>query len=410
MAIIPLDLATPRETFSKEQRYGHLLDSPLRANVGIQRERFENLFFQHSVRGYASTMALVVPEHRGWAHLASLKMQVRAVELLRDKVEQHPPTLEESKTTVLPGLYGIFRTECINQNVPAAACHAKVLRSMFERGYFTLQLLIQTLYNDVELAVKKMHRTFLDVDVWCPKVLANTLTTIEEYIPLFQMTPRHFHPTITYPGLLALWPRRHFFAVGAYENPFPARKWQERSIGDMAFVYIGLRNSMEHGQLINMCFDLLEGRVFQEAGASERYVQAALVIALLYMARRNARECFIGGIDIRDASDELMCQLSHSITLAWTDSSPGDMKRFEDAFLWMLYVGTVHEQKRQETGRAVAVWFEPRLRYQARLMAVSTWSQMEGIAEKFLCTPLIEPNGWQWFEKMVALPSICVAH
>lgn len=350
--------------------------------------------------GYASVMAQVVPDNR-WARFASMKMQTRAITLLRQFIHEHQPTLEESLTTVLPHLYGLFRTECINNNVTGAAYHARMLRTIFEKGFFTPQLLIQTLYNDVDLALKHTHKTFLDVDDWCPKVVAGTLTTIRNALPIFKDPDQDFHPSISYPKLLRLWRQRYLFAVTIYERPFPAQRWSQRSLGDMAFIYMSITSFLEHGQLINLYVDLTNGEVLPQADPAERHLQAALIMALLYVARRNAHESIVGGVDIRDAAPQIMRQLKSSSITAWYACSCAQLTEYEAAFLWIFYVGTIEEKRRELSGRETSGWFATQLWTQAQTMGVENWSQMQCIAKQFLYTNIVDPDGSLWFDDLL---------
>jgi hypothetical protein len=353
--------------------------------------------------GYASTMAVVVPGARNWAHVASLEMQLRATQLLQRTIDENNNALKESTTVVLPILYGLFRTECINQNVGAAAFHARILRWLFEQGHFTLQILIQSLCHDIDLAAKTTKRTFFDIDSWCVKAVAPTLTAIESKLPLFQRRPPEFHSSISLPRLRSLWAGRHFFAVLAYETPFPAQRWGERSAGDLAFIYMSLRTFLEHGQLINLYMDLMEGCEMKSSRPADRYMQAALTVALIYMGRRNAHECYIGSVDVRDASPNLVRELQRTLTLTWDHlaSEVESDQEYSEAFLWMLYVGALNEKRMAMTGLPHTVWFCRRLCEHARACGVKTWSQMRVIAEQFLYTPLIGPDGSIWFDNLL---------
>ena len=170
----------------------------------------------------------------------------------------------------------------------------------------------------------------------------------------------------------------------------------------MAFAYIAATGFIDLGQLNNMYLDLIEGAVFTEASVAERYLQAALVIALEYLARRVGHECIINGVDIRDASTELMTQLRFAAEFTWEASTPEELFEFQDAHLWVLYVGALDEQRKMRMGRDVVVlWFGPRQKSQALQTGVKTWSQMRCIAERFLYASFIDPDGSIWFEDLV---------
>jgi hypothetical protein len=358
---------------------------------------------------YASTMAIVVPGSNNWARLTSLEMQLRATQLLQRLINGRARLDEQSRSALLPALLGLFRTECINSNVAAAAQHGRVIRLLFEKGHFTIQLLIQALCMDVDLAAKKIHRTFFDVDDWVVKVTSPTLTAIENILPSLKVIPLTLHPSIMLPLLHELWQMEHFIAVSSYVEAFPSQYWPERSAGDMAFIYLAIHAFIDCGRLINLYMDLKSGQDYDFLSQAQRRLQAALTIGLLYGSRRVGHECAIGGVDVRDASDGLMRELRYSLELMWeeptTDVELEPTLRAE-AIIWLLYQGSVFEQRKVESELYPDLWFIPRLRQWALKHGVMSWTRMRALATHFMYTPIISPDGSSWFDGLLAGPKV----
>ena len=274
-----------------------------------------------------------------------------------------------------------------------------MLRDVFARGNFTPGLLVQTLYYDIDLAAKCSHRTFLDVDDWCPRVLSPMVSEVRKSIPVFR-DHQEVHPNIMYPRLREIWARRKTIAKFVYQNPFPAQPWADRSLGDMAWFYIAATGFVDLGQLNNMYLDLSSGLVFIEATVAQRHLQAAHAVALEYLCRRIGSECFINGVDVRDASETLIRKLRHSYEIVLRQSTTRDLIDLADSCLWILYVGALCEQRKAKICHSIRLWFTPRLASQALLMGVTAFSQVQPIFERFLHAQFIDPDESAWFEDL----------
>jgi hypothetical protein len=143
------------------------------------------------IAGLLSLMGHLTSESVGRNHLAALKMQGRAAELLRHTLARRNQGNLDSETQLAWRVFWLFRGECMLGDVAAARVHCKMLRHIAERGLqhgtFDVQFLVFILYNDVDLAARTMRRTILDLEVWFPSVMAPTWTALEPLLPPLSM-------------------------------------------------------------------------------------------------------------------------------------------------------------------------------------------------------------------------------
>ncbi len=356
---------------------------------------------------YASVMVKVNPDLQ-WPRTASLFLRQRAIKLLKLALTEKIRKGDENIAHFLLPLYGLFNGECIDGNIDAAYEHGKILKLIFESGTFTIQLLIQVPYIDVDFAVKDGHRTFLDVEGWCQKVLDGL---VQKFIREAQPpTPNDddLHPCVAYEPLRQLWLGRLSVVRCISEGTYMVQRCASQSIQDLVFAYFSARGFMDHGRLNNMYHDLVEAKVLDERSEAERLTLAGMIAALQYIARRTGHDCVINGVDIRDASGQLMAQLEDCMRISIAKSNTQELQDFAEAYLWMAFVGTLETERRREGNvkafqqirdRAFSgVWFASRLRKQADVLGIRSWPAMRKISEKFIYADFLEPNGSTWFE------------
>jgi hypothetical protein len=360
---------------------------------------------------YASVMAKVNPDLE-WARMASLKMRDRAISLLRKGLQDSIAKGNDDVSQFLLPLYGLFNGECVDGNVKAAFEHSKIIRQIFESGVYTIQILLQVLYNDVDLAVKCGHRTYLDVDGWCPKVLAGLSQKFSQLAAARLSAPQEedLHPQVSYQPLRRLWLARMAVVQSIKRGAFQAQQVGDQQLQDLVFAYFTASGFTDHGQLNNMYHDLFEAKILQDKSAAERYTLAGMIATLQYLARRVGHDCIINGVDVRDASPKLMAQMKSCIQLSLSSSDPPASHEFADAQLWMAYVGALEEERRRAQmkarGRECNMlirrgWFTTRFQDQAQLMGIRLWSEVQTIAERFLHVGFVDPHGSLWVEDLI---------
>ena len=116
------------------------------------------------------------------------------------------------------------------------------------------------------------------------------------------------------------------------------------------------------------------------------------------------------GTDLRDASAVIIPRLEKDLLAAMEMVTPAEKIFYEEAFLWMLYAGSLYEQgqktkKRQPSPSAPdkpeEPWFTTTLTEHARDMHITNWEQAKVILQKFVYDKQMEPDGHLWFDEVM---------
>lgn len=152
--------------------------------------------------GLASLAACsaMAPQLRQATSLIALEMQMKSVRLLRERLQREGETFRKSKVAILQ-IFWLFEAEALRGNQDAAQVHGKALRDVavdsFETGVIDLQMLLEILWADTDLAARYMRRTIFSMD-WVVKHLSNIWAYIKMKVPLpKQPTHLDVHPTVT---------------------------------------------------------------------------------------------------------------------------------------------------------------------------------------------------------------------
>lgn len=169
------------------------------------------------------------------------------------------------------------------------------------------------------------------------------------------------------------------------------------NLGRLLNLYISLRERETSAYLI-------EGPV----SAGRRYTQACLALALLYVLRLIGHEFVLNGVDVRDVSDPIMREMHMMLHRALAYSNEDDRRLYGRAQLWIVFMGSLYEQRKMLRGKNVASGlpytgprFTEALKRQAKRLDVKSWEQMQAIAEEFVFTELLTPNGSMWFDEIL---------
>ena len=290
---------------------------------------------------------------------------------------------DESLSNCLQVVLKLFKAECTAQDVPAARAHGLMLRRIFESGRCDIPSIIQALFDDVDLAVKCTHRTFLDVTGWCAKQLDPIFNDMARNIELPKVDDVDVHHCVTYPPLRELFLCNLVIIRTMQNGRHHHTRWTAQELQDTAFSYFACASLMHGGQLNNLYLDLVESKVMETAKDGARYTQAALAIAMQFYMRRVHGPFTMNGVDIKDASQELMKQLRWCFATVLDSSTDAEMMAFADAHLWIAYVGALEEVRRErDRARGVllpSIWFRYQLRGLAERLKVRTWADIRHV-------------------------------
>lgn len=329
---------------------------------------------------YSYLMSRVMP-HGTWTKAFSFELRYQAYRLLRNLLAESDAIVENTRVC-LHSVYSLFEAECIEGNVAAARVHASILQKAYKKGLLSKQMIYHTRYWDSELAIKKTHRTLFNLLPKDRTVSSSFMTT--------GLTDQHPHQCITNVTLRQLYLALRNLFENLDKGSFPVESWREANVAEAAYSDFSTSIHIIRGVLNDLLIDMYE----MEVDSAERWIQAALTIAAQYLSRRIGIECIINGVDIRDASDELMKQLEYCVRRFMTLAEV----KFRDAYQFVLYVGTMEEKRKFRVGDE---FFTRQLSEAARSDGVVAWDEMKRVVSKFLYASFIGPDGSLWFADLV---------
>jgi hypothetical protein len=330
-----------------------------------------------------------------------LKMQTQAYKLVRERLKMKRIDENEKKRLVLQ-LYWLFRADCILGNIMAAVKHGKALQCLLRDSNIVMDhIFISYLVgSDTEIAAKTMQRTVLDIDYWIPSLFITHWPIWESLLPEI---PSDYieavDPIIDTEPLLSLFRRnRRLLAIAEH----PRYRVKSPASAEALVLYTWTRGVVDMGHFVNHYIDLaahLEAPNNTES-LGEINSQACISLAALCMMRWIAHTATISGVDLRDASGTITLHLQQRMESVQLLSTPEELKRYENAHLWILFVGALYQQKKNKSyGESVNSWFHGRLVSNARAKGITTWSHLRQILQNFIYSDFVEPNGATWFKK-----------
>ena len=353
---------------------------------------------------YCQIMSICLPDPTQFENLA-MEMRTRSIRLLMKKLQkQTASSLTEEMGNLKGHTFGLFDVECHNGNLDAAIVHGTALKKLLhENNKVDVSMSMRLLYMICHAAASTGQRTLPDVSDWITGRLEGFLTEMFPVLPFGRPQDDLLHPTITSPEL------RNVFARRRYLGDACIRRSQRDEVGtgndDMAYLYVAVSSLIDMSRLNNMYHDLVEAGMMAGNRSCETYTQAAMSVALNYLARRMYGDLTINGIDLRDFSAVSETQLKTALRLAFEHSTSEDSLRFAPAYLWILYAGALCEHRKEGFKPSVislgTEWFSPLLARHAQNMGVQTWTHVRRIAEQFLYVNFIEPDGETWFEDLL---------
>ncbi|OAP64137.1 hypothetical protein AYL99_00109 [Fonsecaea erecta] len=348
---------------------------------------------------------------------ARLKMRAKSLKLLREHLASHAQTSPESMAALRLHIRCLFETECMAGDTMAAKAHADILLRLpdpltdeVERA----QHLLVMMFDATELACKKLERTVLPFGSWTAKAHARLWAMASQFVPIPPVYVHNAHSCVEIPehreAMITL-----RYCLWIAETPLPFGTSEERLKADMIFAWIATKTFHDLGNLINLYVDIMEGKIlFNSEG--HRLTQACMVLTLVYESRKRVHEAIIeDGADIREASNVIMPRLAQDMATAMEMMSPVECVHYQEAYLWMLYAGALHEQRQQSKMRWTSFnpkvestekpWFTTTLAKHADQMNVTTWAEAKAILRQFLYDDHLEPDGHLWFEDVVRVPA-----
>jgi hypothetical protein len=190
------------------------------------------------------------------------------------------------------------------------------------------------------------------------------------------------------------------------QHPFSVQDCCEGGPGETVYAYSASRSLVDLGRLINLYLDLVDHRsqYAMNMTIGRRYTQACLVLASMFAIRSIGHSAVVMGVDIRDKSPIIMTHLRESFSLA-SCCMAAEKSHYREAHIWILYIGSLYERRlhlANENLSNKANSFTKLLVREVQAADVRTWQQMQAIERKFMQTDLLRPQGYTWFEDVLA--------
>lgn len=320
--------------------------------------------------------------------LLTLQMRARSLKLLEDKIAKLDTTSESQTENLRQHIFGLLHAHALEGDISGSRVHAVALRKLLNPKSVDVVTMNNMLHISVSAAMSSGQRTLSDIDDWCLIPLMTFLAKFRDTI-WGSCTSPDIDCSVTLPILRQIFEQRWH----SLTNTLPPRHiW--------SFLYCSIATNVDFCLLNNLYFDLMDGKVMTESSTCERMTQAALAVALLYLHRRLHGDITIAGMDRNDVSQILMASLQKSLRLALKFSNTDDRILYQEAWLWVSYVGALYEH--QQGRKIKRQTFTPILVSLAQSVDITSWSEMQSIAERFFYFALIDPEQTQWFEALLA--------
>ena len=308
----------------------------------------------------------------------------------------------------------LFRDACLEHDIPAAQAHSKALPQSLELlpPATSTQLAVQIMCNDADYAVEPLRRTVVNIDDWIPggfQALADTYEVHLPHVPPVVYEGVHLcvQDPITVTSMIRV--RRCLAMADAGIVIDSASKI---SLADTIYSWVAIVTTYDMGQLCNLILDLTEASPDSKIGLQSTLIaetntfndpfRVSLALGTLYSIRIHIHRAPMSGVDIRDAAHHLMPLLEKYLKQSLVASNPEDLVKYDDAYLWMYYIGAHHEERvrlklAQPSTPPLIGWFSGALRSHAKSMIIKTRDAARQVLEHFVHSAFLDPGldtGW----------------
>ena len=334
-------------------------------------------------------------------------MTLKSTKILRKNLMMNESDSDViTDTTLIHHVFWLCRASIDFDDLEAFEFHAKTLtRSVakgFQDGIVEPFIVIQAASLDIYIAVKYMRRTFFDYE-WFGKAFNKYWLAVEPHLPPVPAAiVTKLHPCVKNKML-----RQCFFefrkACSYADSPRPDSSWGPPAQKRMTFGWFTTVSIYGLGQTIKVYHDLMDARGpnFSE-GTIGDVTEAALALGLLYFHRAAGHGVSINGVDFRDASQYILSHLRQVLKVLFRNRKKDSLEEFEDAYLWLLYLGAFNEKSGIASSPGPApTWFQSQLVTWAIETGKTSWNDLHSTLERFLTNDWSLPVGSEWFEQLV---------
>lgn len=291
----------------------------------------------------------------------------------------------------------LFASELISLNVSAARVHGNFLVRALEEQSKTAaihpKLLMNVLWNDVNLSAMFLVRPILDYENWLPRMFRSSLREAEKQLPPVEdLSIGILDPSITHHGLQSVF-------LGERENSH-IWMWSTQEGSETPFIvllWMAVRRAIHSLRLVSIYLDIQETWNTSQPDPHSSHMQACLALAAVYFIRLDHFSVPFRGVRMCNAGPTLSAEIRRLLTEE-TKTWSRELSRFEYARLWILFVGAQAEQMPLR-GRPepTSAWFNREFALQARKIGLLSWKEIRSVLQLFLYHDALEPHASQWF-------------
>lgn len=361
----------------------------------------------------ASSMPLMLqymPEKSG-RDLVEIHLRIKAhsIRQLRNDLQGVDLTVSPKMSWVWH-IITLFNASCIDGDIISAACHAKVLRELFERlptiASHEVRLVRSLLWSDSTSALFKLRRPVLDYDNWISEMLAPVWLSAQYLLPddeNYQVVP----PYVQSRPLVEAF---SYMRMALHDGQIANRMWYNRDIREAELIFHMVTTKAEYhiGCLLNLYHDLMGPEKLEGLSEGQRYTEIALALALLHQIQKSFKD--VPTDDTFDRHDSTMAiypQLKISTERAILYCSQAERTIYEHAHFWVLYIGACCEErispfhsKRSRASRnndpSFSTWFHEQLMKKCQHLGVANWTDARLVLSKFAFDELLTPLPRLW--------------
>ncbi|KAJ9603717.1 hypothetical protein H2200_011903 [Cladophialophora chaetospira] len=347
---------------------------------------------------------------RGDSPVDEFKMRAKSLLLLQQELRKHPEHSPKALATVQSHVRMLFKGECMSQDVNAAKVHAQTFLKLDDQFMDEIEHAhhaLVVMYSVTELACKRLERTIIPFGIYLINAISNFWTATSCQLPQASAGTEKVHACLTNPWLRNAFLRTRY-CLSIEEGSIPSTTPAERLRGDMLFGWIATWTFFDMGTLMNIYIDLIEEEVPTDS-EGKQLVEACLILTFLHVLRKCIHEAPINGVDLRDASQVMIPRLQMDLQRALRTLKPREYLYYNDAILWMLYIGAVHERglrpgnlvARDEAASGAQTWFTRTFAKQAYKMNIWTWADALAVLSQFIYSEHLCPPGHLWFDEVI---------
>lgn len=380
----------------------------------------DNELFWSVVASIIPTMAQFMPPgQRDAAKFTSLQLKARSFRGLRAMLHENT---EQSETGLLKTVYyvkSLFREACMSGDVEAASLHARILTRLamrlVERSP-SIEHRSIALWGDALPALLQLRRPMIDLSVQLAPIVEASWAATEPMLPKTRSVDMELSNQVLGNTLRNsfLYLKRAVYIIDTsritplLQNPV-----------NVELLFQWLTTKAEHYmcELLNLYPDLITRQEANEdeknLSDGERHMVKALLLALLHIYQKSFFDIYRSdGIDINESAFVILPALRRALELAKECCSVSEWFFFQDAYFWILFVGTWAESRPRPLNDNVRTTlnqateqnpsFSLELAKCASDLGLNSWPKAKKVLCDFVWCDFLDPGASKWYTNVTS--------